>query len=235
VKYYAALFALYFLLKREYRFLFVYLLTTAILWLVIPTLLLGPQTNLRFTLTVSERINHGLTTWIPEDLNAQYMASVLTRLFPLSGPYRLLWRLGGYAVFGLNLLVLIRLLKLKWRDEIYWAFALLFLSIPFLIETSWPHYFVYLPYCQTLAFLAWRKEPRLSVRLWKGLLLLGPSILLASMPFFQFVGRWQDYSRLGFLFLANLLLLIFVLYELVIAVWPNRLENIVATASSKGR
>jgi hypothetical protein len=235
VKYYAALFALYFLLRRQYRFLCVYLLTTAVLWLVIPTLVLGPETNLRFNLTVSERIAHGLTTWIPEDLNAQYVASVLTRVLPLSGPYRLLWRVGGYAVFGLNFLLLLRLLSLERRDEIYWAFALLFLSIPFLIETAWPHYFIYLPYCQTLAFLAWRREPRPAVRLWKALLLLGPSMLLASMPFFHIVGRWQDYSRLGFLFLANLLILLLIHTDLAAGVRPARLERAVASATNQGK
>lgn len=222
IKYYTGLFALYFLLKRQWRFLIIYGLATAFFWLVLPTMLLGAETNWRFYQTVSERIAHGLTTWIPEDINAQYLASVAIRVLALPEDYRLFWRLAGYAVFGLNLLFLGRLLKTNWHAEVEWAFALFFLSLPFLAETSWPHYFVYLPYCQTLAFLALRAEklnknvaidgmPGRVLSLtygWRGLLLLGPSIILATMPFFHLIGRWQDYSRLGFLFFSNLLLLL---------------------------
>ena len=43
---------------------------------------------------------------------------------------------------------------------------------------------------------------------WSSGALLLLSIVLASMPFFQLVGRWQDYSQYGVLFIANLSLLL---------------------------
>ncbi len=93
-----------------------------------------------------------------------------------------------------------------------WAFALLFLGLPLAVETSWPHYFVYLPFAQTLVAL--EIEPLLRNRVaksplvWLTAALLLVSIVLASMPFFQLIGRWQDYSQYGVLFIANLSLLL---------------------------
>jgi len=96
-----------------------------------------------------------------------------------------------------------------WRRaprDVEWAFALLFLSLPLAIDTSWPHYFVYLPFAQTLVWLALREATGWTRRLAG--LLLAISVVLASMPFFALVGRWQDYSQYGVLFVANLGLLI---------------------------
>ena len=96
-----------------------------------------------------------------------------------------------------------------------WAVALLFLGLPLAIETSWPHYFVYLPFAQTLVALETGFLLRNSVPTgsrspvgWAAATLLLLSIVLASMPFFHLVGRWQDYSQYGVLFVANLSLLI---------------------------
>jgi hypothetical protein len=226
IKYYTGLFALYFLFKRQWRFLAIYGLMTAVFWLVIPTLLLGFEANWNFYQTVSQRIAHGMTTWILEDINAQYLASVVTRVFALPEGYRPLLRLVGYAVFGANVWLLFRLCRANHPAEIEWAFALLFLSLPFLAETAWPHYFVYLPFCQTLAFLALRAEQP-GGRRTAGSLLLLSSIVLASMPFFQWVGRWQDYNRLGMLFLSNLLLLLLTYRIWLKPYWKeeSRLEN----------
>jgi hypothetical protein len=160
---------------------------------------------------------------MPEDINAQYLPSVVGRWLG-TGAGRGVWRWVGYALFGLNLLAVARLAR---RGEAEWAFALLFLGLPLAIETSWPHYFVYLPFAQTLAWLELRTwsqpasvaAPSPSGRglgrgqrfaavyfaLW---LSWGVSVVLASMPFFRLVGRWQDYSQYGVLFVANLSLLL---------------------------
>jgi len=205
IKYYVAVVAIAHLLRRHWRMMAAFLVAAGVFWLVIPTLILGPDGNWAFYQTVRERVAHALTTWMPEDINAQYLPSVAGRWLG-TGAGRGLWRWFGYGLFAVSLLAVARLLRRGRFRDMEWAYALLFLSLPLAVETSWPHYFVYLPFAQTLAWLELRRaRPR--DRLWQGALLL-VSVVLASMPFFQFVGRWQDYSQYGFLFVANLCLLV---------------------------
>jgi len=212
VKYYVAVVALVFLLRRDWRFLLILAAAVALFWLVIPTVALGPEGNWQFYLTVRERVAHAMTTWLPEDINAQYLPSVVGRWLGTADG-RGLWRWLGYALFGLNLLAVARLVVRRAPRALEWAFALLFLGLPLAVETSWPHYFVYLPFAQTLVwletgFLLRNSVSRKSPLVWLSAALLLVSIVLASMPFFQLVGRWQDYSQVGVLFIANMGLLI---------------------------
>ena len=213
VKYYVAVVAFAFLLRRDWRFLAVLAATVVLLWLVIPTAVLGPEGNWQFYVTVRERVAHAVSTWMPEDINAQYLPSVAGRWLG-SAAGRGVWRWLGYGLFAANLLAVARLVVRRAPRAIEWAFALLFLGLPLAIETSWPHYFVYLPFAQTLVALETefllRNSVSTSSRLvvWVAATLLLVSIILASMPFFQLVGRWQDYSQHGVLFVANLSLLI---------------------------
>ena len=216
VKYYVAVVAFTFLLRRDWRFLTVLAATVLLLWLVVPTAVLGPEGNWQFYVTVRERVAHAVSTWMPEDINAQYLPSVVGRwLGSASG--RGVWRWVGYGLFAANLLAVARLVVRRAPRAVEWAIALLFLGLPLAIETSWPHYFVYLPFAQTLVALETGFLLRNPVSTapgsrspvgWTAAALLLVSIVLASMPFFQLVGRWQDYSQYGALFVANLCLLI---------------------------
>lgn len=211
VKYYIAVILLYFLVRRDWRFLAAFAVAFLLFWLVIPTLILGPEGNWDFYQTVRERVAHAVGSWMRSDINAQYLPSVVGRWFDSDGG-RLFWRLTGYAIFTANAVVAGWLAARPGRRAAQWTIAILFLSLPFAIETSWPHYFVYLPFAQTLAWLELRRMSG-----WgrvAGMILLVVSIVLASMPFFQWIGRWQDYSRMGFLFLANFSL--FVLAHAII-------------------
>ena len=212
VKYYVAVVAFYFLLRRDWRFLLVLAAAVALFWLVIPTAVLGPEGNWQFYVTVRERVAHAMTTWMPEDINAQYLPSVVGRWLGTADG-RGVWRWLGYGLFALNLLAVARLVIRGAPRAAEWAFALLFLGLPLAVETSWPHYFVYLPFAQMLVWLETEFLRRNSVSSlkftgWLALALLLLSIVLASMPFFQLVGRWQDYSQYGVLFIANLSLLL---------------------------
>jgi hypothetical protein len=214
IKYYVAVVAFVFLLRRDWRFLAVLAATVLLLWLVVPTAVLGPEGNWQFYVTVRERVAHAVTTWMPEDINAQYLPSVAGRWLG-SAAGRGVWRWLGYGLFAANLLAVARLVVRRAPRATEWAVALLFLGLPLAIETSWPHYFVYLPFAQTLVALETgfllRKPVSTGSRSpvgWAAATLLLLSIVLASMPFFHLVGRWQDYSQYGVLFVANLSLLI---------------------------
>ncbi len=211
IKYYVAVVAFVFLLRRDWRFLLVLAAAVALFWLVLPTVVLGPEDNWQFYVTVRERVAHAVTTWMPEDINAQYLPSVVGRWLGTAAG-RGVWRWLGYGLFGLNLLAVARLVIRRAPRANEWAFALLFLGLPLAIETSWPHYFVYLPFAQTLVALeTGLLSGKVSARppaVWLSAALLLISIVLASMPFFQLVDRWQDYSQYGVLFIANACLLI---------------------------
>ena len=211
IKYYVAVFAWVWLVRRAWRFLIALAVVAAVCWLLLPALALGPDGNWAFYRTVSERMTHALATWLPEDINSQYLPSVVGRwLGTTSG--RTVWQFTGYGLFALNALAVARYLRRQeasWAVDA-WAYGLLFLALPFAINTSWPHYFVYLPFVQVLLWLRLRQADGRAGQ-WRTRLqwaLLIASIILASMPFFQLIGDWRLYSRAGVLFVANLCVLV---------------------------
>jgi hypothetical protein len=93
----------------------------------------------------------------------------------------------------------------------------IFLAIPFVIETSWPHYFVYLPLCQAAVFCYYASYFRSSNLRAKALITLPvSSMLLSSIFLFNLFPNWEIYNSYGVLFIANLLLLVAVFASIVI-------------------
>jgi hypothetical protein len=79
-------------------------------------------------------------------------------------------------------------------------FSGLFLLFPMLINTSWPHYFVWLPFCALLNIAAApdSKLKALSVT----------ALLMQSIAFFALFPGYREYAFSGILLFANLLVLI---------------------------
>jgi hypothetical protein len=115
-------------------------------------------------------------------------------------------RVLGYVLFAGQVLLLFFVLRWRTPDELPLAFVFLFASIPLVVETSWPHYFVFLPFCQATVYALLQRAPRRARR--AGLALLVPSMVLSSAVFFQVLGDWRQYSRWGVLLLADGLLLL---------------------------
>jgi hypothetical protein len=134
----------------------------------------------------------------------------------------------------LGLLFLIQRARLRSAD--LWSFQLVFLTLPFVLKTSWPHDFVFLSFAQAL--LAWRlvereeaaprtddsgKLPHASA--WRErtpraraavtVFLLLPSIVFSNIVFFNLFGDFFRYGFYGFLFWADLLLLTALYVELL--------------------
>jgi hypothetical protein len=84
------------------------------------------------------------------------------------------------------------------------AFALLSLSVPLIVPTAWPHYFVFLPFVQ--AWAAWKLVRAARGRVWGATILLG-SVFLASVFGYRLAGDWWTYSQGGIPLVAALLLL----------------------------
>jgi hypothetical protein len=106
-----------------------------------------------------------------------------------------------------------------------------FLTLPFVLKTSWPHDFVFLSFGQAL--LVWRllegekaapwsddkAEPshakRARTRGAVALFLVLPSVVLSNIVFFNLFGDFSRYGFYGFLFWADILLLIALYVEIL--------------------
>jgi glycosyl transferase family 87 len=217
IKSYCAIFVVYFLLKRDWRFV---AWTAAFLMVglgLIPVLVMGRPQTVEFYEALGA-LFAGAQPWTLADPNTQFFANVVGRLLGLSaermGAVYPALRAAGVAVVALNVAVLARIVARRVEHRNWWALTLLFLSLPFVVNTSWPHYFVYLPFAQAFLFDRIMRDPtpRPAVAAKLGVLLL-PSVVLSSIFFFNLVGHWIVYNRAGSLFFANAILLILALIE----------------------
>jgi hypothetical protein len=137
----------------------------------------------------------------------------------------------GIAAANTGLIFLIQRARLHYAD--LWSFQLIFLTIPFILKTSWPHDFVFLPFTQAL--MVWwlldrekvdakndTKEKHSHVRSTVPLVLLLFSIVFSNIVFFNLFGNFTLYGFLGFLFWANL----FLLLALYVCLLPTALRRI---------
>lgn len=249
VKFYPALFGFYFLLKRQFRLLAVFVASLVSLLVVIPVAGLGVHGALHFHQDLARAVRE-VQPNIETNINSQYFPAVMLRYVTLAktiytpaprhyqaepaGPEsrriariialydqviaRRDWnlrplRVAGLAILAANLALLRILIRRPMDSQTELAFTLLFLSVPFVVDTSWPHYFVYLPFCQATAYRLLRGHTG------KGhgalLALFWVSVLLASTLLFNTIDNWILYSWPGCLFWSNTLLLV-LLYILLI-------------------
>ena len=123
--------------------------------------------------------------------------------------HSVLLRTAGLLTVEVNLTFSFLLIWLKTARSMEWSFVLLFLSLPFLVATSWPHYLVYPPFCQLFLFSVLfdrsqeLKKP-VSILMATGLSL---SVVASSVFVLQLVGGWSVHNGAGFLFLANAVLI----------------------------
>lgn len=206
VKPYAGIFVLYFVLRRDARFVGVFLAAVVLFALLTPFLAIGVEETFQFYGEVGRETLRARTLWIVKDANSQYFASVVTRVAESWSSISIhrpsLMAVGLVALLA-NLLLLYRLTRTGWRNEMGLAFALLFTSIPFVVETSWPHYFVFLPFCQATVADAMWDEGGAPSELWKAIVPVLPSALLSSAVVLNLTGHWTTYSHYGFLFLSS--------------------------------
>lgn len=212
IKYYAGVFIVFPLMKRDLRFLAVFVLATAVFVCVLPSVALGPAAWLEFERSAGSVIADA--RWAASGPNSQYWGHVVLRLvesgFPAAGARTVLALLEwlGYLWFAVNLLLVWQLQRRVSRDALLVSTVMLFLSLPFIVKTSWPHYFVYLPFCQAAILAQVRRLGWTRRDLWPSLVLVGASVLLASVPVFNAFGDWSRYNGVGMLFWSSLTLLV---------------------------
>lgn len=220
IKFYPAVFILYFVMKRDWRVCASFALTFLLAYVLVPAAVLGPRDWFAFEAAATGAIVKA--TWVASDINSQYFPHVVARwLFvssrsgaPVSDSVRWILMLLGYASFLLNLTLVWAMQRRNVRPMI--ALVLLFLSLPFAVTTSWPHYFAFLPFCQVVVLayvLAGRSRAKSSSVAAAVLLVL--SVAFSNIVVFGLFASWVDYSGLGMLFAADLFLLV-AMYTLII-------------------
>jgi alpha-1,2-mannosyltransferase len=211
IKYYGVVFVAFPLMKRDLRFLVTFVVAVAVFVCVLPSLALGPAVWLEFERAAGSAIAD--VGWAASGPNSQYWGHVILRLAnsgtPAAGARAELVLLEwlGYLWFAVNLLLVWQVRRREARDALLVSTVLLFLSLPFIVKTSWPHYFVYLPFCQAAVLTQIGRLGRARRDLWPSLLLTSASVALASMPVFNAFRDWSRYNGAGMLFWSNLALM----------------------------
>jgi hypothetical protein len=244
-KFYPLMFLAPFAIRRDTRFLLLATGACGAFLFVVPAVFLGVGDTLRFYGALLESYRD--SDWVVSNYNSQYFPHVVLRLAEAAGhdahAYLPLLRGISYGVAAANLglLFLVQCARLPHAD--LWSFHILFLTIPFVLKTSWPVDLVFISFAQAL--LAWqilerkgtapgieagserpyedtrRKYPN-SARTTVTLLLLITSIIVSNIVFFNVIGDKFRYGYVGFIFWADLLLLIASYIELL----PTALRQI---------
>lgn len=237
-KFYPLIFLAAFAARRDNRFLLFTVIACCAFLFVVPGVLLGVGDTISFYDVLFNSFRG--SDWVITNPHSQFFPHLILRLtnvtehdthayLPL-----LHWIAYGVAAANVALLFLVQRARLPYAN--LWSFQILFLTIPFILKTSWAHDFFYLPFVQAL--LAWRlleeeenaavkytasKRTHLTTWLKRTsplrvnvmFFLLLPSIVVSNVFFFNLFDNFFGYGFIGFLFWANLLLLIATYVELL--------------------
>jgi len=222
-KFFPLIFIVPFIFRRDFRFLLYAVIACGTFLIAIPSLLLGIDGTLNFYSALLDSYRH--FDWVIANYNSQHFPHVLLRWMEAIGfnahawlPF-LRWTSYGLALLNMGFIFGIQRARLPHAD--LWSFHLIFLSIPFVLKTSWPVDLVYLPFAQ--AFLAWKILEEDKTLSWRhplpaqkvASLLLLASIVISNIVFFNLIGDRILYGSVGFIFWADLLLLVVSYMELL--------------------
>lgn len=225
-KFYPIIFLAPFTARRDSRFLLFAAAACGALLVVVPGVLLGFGDTLRFYGALLNSFRD--SAWVTANPHSQYFPHLVLRLAQAMGhdvqPHLLLLHCIAYGVAAANMGLIFLVQRSRLRIADLWSFQIVFMTIPFVLKTSWPHDFVFLSFTQAL--MMWRLLEGDKVALetdtaGKGshanacprsravvtYFLLLPSIVFSNIVFFNLFGDFTRYGFYGFLFWANLLLL----------------------------
>lgn len=237
-KFFPLIFLVPFAARRDTRFLLSAVIICCAFLFLIPGSLLGVSDSFGFYGTLFKSFRE--SDWVIANPHSQFFPHLILRLVNLPEynihaffPF-LHWVAYGIAVANMCLLFLVQRASLQYAN--LWSLQILFLTTPFFLKTSWPHDFFYLPFAQT--FLTWQllERKELARRKHNGeeisysdtkqekipfqrrtlnFLLLLISIVASNAFFFNLFDNFFGYGFIGFLFWANLFLLIVTYVELI--------------------
>ena len=201
VKYYPAFLLLAFILNRDWKFVARFFAIAILLGLLLPGALLGFSNTLEFYRLSHAEMDYAID-WVAGDIKSQFFPHVALRLSGLGNDLK-----GPLSLVGM-LFCLVALARIyfdfkKGKNCLLRNVSLLFLLYPLLINTSWPHYFVWLPFCGLVA-VAFSESSRLRF-------LSIVALLLQSLPVFKLFPGYEQYCFYGLLLFADLLMLLHLL------------------------
>ena len=226
-KFYPIVFLVPFAARRNVRFLLSATAACGVFLFVIPGILLGFGDTVRFYGGLLDSFRD--SGWVNTNPHSQFFPHLILRLADAwgQGSQGIHWLLNGISIgvatVNIGLIFLIQRARLRYAD--LWSFQILFMTLPFILKTSWPHDFVFLSFTQALMLWRLLEEKKPTFRTdtaqkslqtdsvpQKGktvsLSLILPSIVISNIVFFNVFGDFASYGFFGFLFWANLLLLI---------------------------
>lgn len=202
IKVYPAVLLVYPLVRKDFRFVGLAAGITVVLSAVVPAVVMGPREAWAYFVAVQASADEALGTWVRADVNSQYLGHVLGRWLRSEslGSSRLWLALGG-AIALANVTLLAKALLAKVERPLLWAWTLPLASLPFVLKTSWPHYFVFLPAIQAGLFVVALEARRSRI---PAMALVALSATGSSAATLMAVGPWEQVSGWGLLFLADL-------------------------------
>lgn len=207
IEYYFAVFGLLYLARRDRRALIWFTGSCVVGLLLIPTLFIGPIDTLHFYRDVAQSLSDKFGAQI-SDANSQSVSSAVGRLSKtLQMPWLVAVEPWVRSIISGGLVIgAWRLASRTTSGALANACVVLFCATPFLVATSWPHYFVFVPWC---CAVVWRQlaEARPGPWWWTGHVAAGVAVVLVSMPFFDFIGDRHAFVRAGYPLVASLLVL----------------------------
>lgn len=197
-KYYAAIALIYYLAQKKYLYLTKILVMVIVLGLILPIYILGIDKTFLIFKAVFDEITYA-SDWVTYSINSHYLPNTIIRLTGIeaSGTAR-----GILSILSLSVCFAFFFKYFRQKnDNNFCPFtaAATFLLIPLFFNTSWPHYFVYLPFL-IVAALYKTNSKTTKTTLFIAAILQTPLIFAAkNYVFFGFY---------AFLLWANLLILL---------------------------
>lgn len=203
VKYYPAWFVLWFVLQRQWRAVGAFVLVAATCLVVVPAAVLGVDGWLAYDSAVLRAARE--TGWIEQDFNSQFVPHVARRIGWLAfgdGAAPTFGAIARWASLPAAAACVLLARRCVRGGQLVLALAALATALPFLVTTSWPHYFIVLVMAQAAVFAAaagpaarWPRMARAAA---------GLSVALASVAAFALAPSWAHYSIHGMPCWANL-------------------------------
>jgi hypothetical protein len=208
-KFFPLIFLLPFVIRRDVRFLLYSFVACGVFLILVPASLLGVDGATRFYSALLDSYRH--FDWVISNYNSQHFPHALGRLAKGMGfnayAYLPFLRWIGYGIAAINMGFLYLIQRARLPHAHLWSFHILFLTIPFVLLTSWPSDLVYISFAQGL--LAWQllEEKNIHKIRYTTLILLLASIVLSNIIFFKYIGNSHEYGFYGAIFWSDLLLL----------------------------
>lgn len=207
-RYFPAVYVLAFFRRRRWPFLAWFIVLSLALLFLVPAVVMGFDDTWAFYEASAKMSAKATATWIARSKGSQYMPTVVARV--VAGQLSdqaltrsvltwLSWAIAlAHAGFAL------RALRKPWDSEPLWSFCFIAGATPFLLPTSWMHYFVYLPVVQ--AFLLSQILDRDRRPIWRTVAMLAiwaAAAFTSSIFWFNAVASPGRYAASGVLLLSS--------------------------------